>query len=262
MAELRRRWRRPPPAPPGLNDAEVARYSRQLVLPEWSEAAQLALREASVLVVGAGALGAPVATYSRAQASAASGSSTTPPCALEPPPPDAALHARPGRAEGGERRGEAALPQPRDRRRARPGALRARDARGRRPGGGLLGLLPDALRGQPRLLRRARPARGGRRRRPLGARDGDPAGGERLLPLRVPGATTARGRADLRRGRRARPRRRRDRLAPGARGAEAARGPRRRAARCLPPGRPLRPRVPARGRHAPRDCPDCGPPAR
>ena len=52
-----------PAAPPGLSDEEVERYSRQLVLPEWSEAAQLALREASVLVVGAGALGSPVATY-------------------------------------------------------------------------------------------------------------------------------------------------------------------------------------------------------
>ena len=39
------------------------RYSRQLVLPEWSEAAQRALGDASVLVVGAGALGSPVATY-------------------------------------------------------------------------------------------------------------------------------------------------------------------------------------------------------
>ena len=54
----------PAPAPPGgLTDAELDRYSRQLVLPQWSEAAQLALREASVLVVGAGALGSPVATY-------------------------------------------------------------------------------------------------------------------------------------------------------------------------------------------------------
>ena len=59
----------PPAAPPaetapsGLSGEDVDRYSRQLVLPEWSEAAQLALREASVLVVGAGALGSPVATY-------------------------------------------------------------------------------------------------------------------------------------------------------------------------------------------------------
>jgi molybdopterin-synthase adenylyltransferase len=52
-----------PAAPPGLGDEQVERYSRQLVLPEWSEAAQIALREASVLVVGAGALGSPVASY-------------------------------------------------------------------------------------------------------------------------------------------------------------------------------------------------------
>jgi molybdopterin-synthase adenylyltransferase len=63
----------PPPAPPesppaaadpdALGAAEVDRYSRQLVLPEWSERAQLALRDASVLVIGAGALGSPVAAY-------------------------------------------------------------------------------------------------------------------------------------------------------------------------------------------------------
>jgi molybdopterin/thiamine biosynthesis adenylyltransferase len=44
-------------------DPWLDRYSRQLVLPEWSEAAQRALADASVLVVGAGALGSPVATY-------------------------------------------------------------------------------------------------------------------------------------------------------------------------------------------------------
>jgi molybdopterin/thiamine biosynthesis adenylyltransferase len=49
--------------PSRLSPADVDRYSRQLVLPEWSEAAQLALREANVLVVGAGALGSPVASY-------------------------------------------------------------------------------------------------------------------------------------------------------------------------------------------------------
>ena len=59
----------PPPEPEPesgrapLSDAELDRYSRQLVLPEWSEAAQVALREAAVLVIGAGALGSPVATY-------------------------------------------------------------------------------------------------------------------------------------------------------------------------------------------------------
>jgi molybdopterin-synthase adenylyltransferase len=57
----------PPPEPeppvPDLTDAEIERYSRQLVLPEWGAAAQLALSEASVLVIGAGALGSPVALY-------------------------------------------------------------------------------------------------------------------------------------------------------------------------------------------------------
>jgi molybdopterin/thiamine biosynthesis adenylyltransferase len=53
----------PATEPAALTDAELERYSRQLVLPEWSEAAQLALRAASVLVVGAGALGSPVAAY-------------------------------------------------------------------------------------------------------------------------------------------------------------------------------------------------------
>jgi adenylyltransferase/sulfurtransferase len=46
-----------------LSELELERYSRQLVLPEWSGAAQERLKEASVIVVGAGALGSPVATY-------------------------------------------------------------------------------------------------------------------------------------------------------------------------------------------------------
>jgi molybdopterin/thiamine biosynthesis adenylyltransferase len=53
----------PEAPPPDLTDAEIQRYSRQLVLPEWGAAAQLALSEASVLVIGAGALGSPVALY-------------------------------------------------------------------------------------------------------------------------------------------------------------------------------------------------------
>jgi molybdopterin/thiamine biosynthesis adenylyltransferase len=46
-----------------LSDADLERYSRQLVLPEWSGAAQARLKEASVMVVGAGALGSPVLAY-------------------------------------------------------------------------------------------------------------------------------------------------------------------------------------------------------
>ena len=53
----------PPAPPPDLSDAEIERYSHQLVLPEWGAAAQLAVSEASVLVIGAGALGSPVALY-------------------------------------------------------------------------------------------------------------------------------------------------------------------------------------------------------
>jgi molybdopterin/thiamine biosynthesis adenylyltransferase len=51
------------PPEPLLNDSEMERYSRQLVLPEWTELAQLALRDANVLVIGAGALGSPVVSY-------------------------------------------------------------------------------------------------------------------------------------------------------------------------------------------------------
>lgn len=46
-----------------LTPPELERYSRQLVLPEWSGAAQERLRGASVIVVGAGALGSPVLLY-------------------------------------------------------------------------------------------------------------------------------------------------------------------------------------------------------
>jgi molybdopterin-synthase adenylyltransferase len=46
-----------------LSDSELERYSRQLVLPEWSGAAQERLKQASAIVVGVGALGSPVATY-------------------------------------------------------------------------------------------------------------------------------------------------------------------------------------------------------
>src|SRR4051795_8297164 len=55
----------PKPAPrlPLLSEEEMTRYSRQLLLPTWTEMAQVALRDASVMVVGAGALGSPVALY-------------------------------------------------------------------------------------------------------------------------------------------------------------------------------------------------------
>src|SRR5919199_1883794 len=46
-----------------LSDLELERYSRQLVLPEWSGEAQERLGAASAIVVGLGALGSPAATY-------------------------------------------------------------------------------------------------------------------------------------------------------------------------------------------------------
>jgi len=46
-----------------LSESELERYSRQLVLPDWSGEAQELLKRAAVLVVGAGALGSPAATY-------------------------------------------------------------------------------------------------------------------------------------------------------------------------------------------------------
>jgi molybdopterin-synthase adenylyltransferase len=46
-----------------LSDRELERYSRQLVLPEWSGAAQERLRSAGVMLIGAGALGSPAGQY-------------------------------------------------------------------------------------------------------------------------------------------------------------------------------------------------------
>ena len=46
-----------------LTAPELERYSRQLLMAEWSAEAQERLRGALALVIGAGALGSPVATY-------------------------------------------------------------------------------------------------------------------------------------------------------------------------------------------------------
>ena len=46
-----------------LSDQELERYSRQLVMAEWSGQAQERLKAATAIVIGAGALGSPVATY-------------------------------------------------------------------------------------------------------------------------------------------------------------------------------------------------------
>jgi len=46
-----------------LSQKELARYSRHLAIPEFGEAAQHKLKQAKVLVVGAGGLGSPVLMY-------------------------------------------------------------------------------------------------------------------------------------------------------------------------------------------------------
>ncbi|MDO5613414.1 MAG: HesA/MoeB/ThiF family protein [Paracoccus sp. (in: a-proteobacteria)] len=65
LARLRRAAPAPPgqPARDGLTDAELDRYARHLVLREIGGPGQMRLRQARVLVVGAGGLGAPVCLY-------------------------------------------------------------------------------------------------------------------------------------------------------------------------------------------------------
>ena len=46
-----------------LTDKDLARYNRQIILPEFGEEGQKKLRQATVLVVGAGGLGSPVSIY-------------------------------------------------------------------------------------------------------------------------------------------------------------------------------------------------------
>ena len=46
-----------------LNDDELLRYSRQILLPQIDVAGQLKLKASRVLIVGLGGLGSPVALY-------------------------------------------------------------------------------------------------------------------------------------------------------------------------------------------------------
>ncbi|CAO3587525.1 unnamed protein product [Absidia cylindrospora] len=46
-----------------LSNPDIRRYGRQLILPQWGKDSQLKLRNSSILIVGAGGLGAPAALY-------------------------------------------------------------------------------------------------------------------------------------------------------------------------------------------------------
>jgi len=46
-----------------MNDAQLMRYSRQIMLPQFDVAGQLSLLNARVLIIGIGGLGSPVASY-------------------------------------------------------------------------------------------------------------------------------------------------------------------------------------------------------
>ena len=46
-----------------LTDEDLARYNRQIILPEFGEEGQERLRQATVFVAGAGGLGSPVSIY-------------------------------------------------------------------------------------------------------------------------------------------------------------------------------------------------------
>src|SRR6185503_16650766 len=60
QAELGGRWK-PPPHP--LNDQQLLRYSRHILLPEIGIEGQEKLRASHALIVGAGGLGCPAALY-------------------------------------------------------------------------------------------------------------------------------------------------------------------------------------------------------
>ena len=61
-----------------LNDDELERYARHIVLPDIGGAGQNAIKAAHMLVIGAGGIGSPVIQYL-----AAAGVGTTPACADE-----------------------------------------------------------------------------------------------------------------------------------------------------------------------------------
>ena len=211
-----------------LSNEEIRRYSRHLILPEFGMAGQRRLKEGSVLLIGAGGLGSPLALYlaaagvghiglvdfdvvdeSNLQRQIVHGTSTIGvrktefgQATAERPEPECRGHNLRRAGHVGERlRADA--------------ALRCDCGRHRQ--------LPDPLPDQ-RCQRDARQAECLRLDLPLrGPGDGVlPQGGRAVLSLPVPRAAAARPGAELRRGRRAGRAAGRDRHDPGDRGDQAA----------------------------------------
>ena len=57
------RWSTLPPQPATLSKDEILRYSRHLIMPEVGMEGQLKLKNAKVLLIGTGGLGAPLGLY-------------------------------------------------------------------------------------------------------------------------------------------------------------------------------------------------------
>ena len=47
----------------GLNDEELKRYNRQMMMEGWGEETQEKIKNSTVFIAGAGGLGSPVSTY-------------------------------------------------------------------------------------------------------------------------------------------------------------------------------------------------------